>query len=144
MFRTTVCLILAFQMLMPTAVVARLVGLGNAVNKAPEENQPVAATCQSDKFCCCTNKPGCHCCGNDSNDQKSEETPSSKDGPRVAMVHCKCPDLDSLNIDVDFFGHLRPGCSVRNDPPQADVLHMASDTYLSAFQSIDPHPPRQS
>ena len=142
MFRTTVCLILAFQMLMPTAAFARFIGLSSAASKPGEEN---VTPCQSEKVCCCTNKPGCHCCGEkSSSDQESDGTPSSKDGARTAMVHCKCPDLDFLNLDLSFFGDLRPSCFARFDPPQIDTLHTSSDTYLSAYLAIDPHPPRQS
>jgi hypothetical protein len=145
MFRATICLVLVFQMLVPTAAIARLVGARSSVSNAHDENEPVASACQSDKVCCCTNKPGCHCCGEkSSNDQESDGTPSSKDGTRSAMVHCKCPDLDLLNLDAQFFGHLRPSCIERFDPPQVDTLRLTSDTYLSAYLAIDPHPPRHS
>jgi hypothetical protein len=148
MLRTTICLVLALQMLLPTAAIARLVGLGAAAGKpaTPEENAVVTATPSCDKICCCTNKPGCRCCrDNDSADQESDNAPliPSSD-THAAAVHCKCADSDPLNLDVQFFGHTRPACVDRFDPPQADTVLFSSETYLSAYLSIDPHPPRQS
>ena|SRR5579871_2942115 len=148
MFRATICLVLVFQMLLPTAALARFAGLSTAIGKPAtyEEKGAIEAGSACDKICCCTNKPGCRCCDGGDNGSDGQESGHGQSGPssKNAALHCKCPDLDTLNLSVDFFGHLRPGCIERFDPPQTGALHISSETYHSAFQSIDPHPPRQS